>query len=212
MNSTLLDHSLTQATELSLLENLLDKVLEKHFEKHPSFSIRWGIPGATAVRRTFTPPAVVLDEQGRAHLSRCKSLMILGRWEQAAKLIKPLADAGHPEAECLIAHALRRTGGNWEAYAQRYAKRAHQIHTVPASSHDRKQREIILHSYLAHRKAPQFVLIYLIYHECSKCVYPATAEAVTSTKFMIAEKNAPYREKAIRWLSRHGFPFYQFEP
>lgn len=209
MNSILLDHSLTHASETSLLQGILDKIHGRYIPAHPTLTIRWGIPGATVIKRTITQPEDVLSEHDRTLLNRGKSLIVLGRWNQAATLIKPLADAGLPEAQCLIAHALRRSGGNWEAYAKRYAERSHHVQLVPASSHDRQRREIVLHSYLYHRKAPQFVLTYLIYHECIQSMHPRGTDGFYSEIFLAAEKHAPHREKAIRWLCRHGFPVMQ---
>jgi hypothetical protein len=82
---------------------------------------------------------------------------------------------------------------------------------VPASSYDPEQDCIVIHQYLAHRRAPRYVLAYLIYHECARIHHDAFDSSAYTPAFLCAEASAPYRNKANLWLKRHGFPIFRLE-
>lgn len=193
----------------AFLQRQLDKIRSQHFPACPLASIAWGIPAPVSVRRVVQEQTASIPPDQETRLAECRSLIALGRWSAAASTLQPLADAGVAEAERLLSHALRRIGGHWEIYAKRYAERVSNVQLTPASSHNRQQHSMTLHSCLAHRQAPQFVLNYLIYLECAHATFPPVDDGCPHPDFLDHEAKAPARSKAQKWLSRQGFPVYR---
>jgi hypothetical protein len=193
----------------AFLHRQLDKIRLNHFPACPLTSIAWGIPAPVSVRRVIQEPTPNAPQDLEIRLAECRSLIALGRWSAAATALQPLADAGVAEAERLLSHALRRLGGQWEMYAKRYAERVSNVQLTPASSHNRQLHSITLHSCLAHRQAPQFVLNYLIYLECAHATFPPADEGNPHPDFLALEATAPARTKAQKWLARQGFPVFR---
>lgn len=200
------------ALDPDLLTLLLGKIATTHFRSKGPAAVRWGIPRTTTVRRVIKPHDKPLPELQQKTYEHALALVAGHRLTDAARLLQPLADQGHAESEQLMSHLLKRLDGNWQAYAQRYSERFQTLQIVPASSHNPVDDSITLHSYLAHRKAPRFVLSYLIYHECARRLHNVDPDGPPTPRFLACERNAPHRDKALEWLSRHGFPVFRLEP
>lgn len=195
------------AAESQLLQELAEKILKQHFSAVKPPRLQWGIPAATEVSRVKHPvgPVMTKEVQARLLVAQCHIREL--RWASAIRTLQPLADAGHGEATHLLIQSLKRTQQDYTTYAERYATTRDTYSVVPASSHDAKTDLITIHSYLVHRKAPQYVLIYLLYHEFSR--REAIIAPSTPSEFTRRESSAPHRDKAQEWLKRHGFPVYQ---
>lgn len=203
----------------NVCESHFARHLESHVERQAPTQIRWAIPHETIVQRLITTchkqPSSQNSEPIQFHeiaFKYAKRLLTEGLWDEAAKALKYPADDGYAEAELLLSHLLKRLQGDWEPYAKRYAERFQTITLVPASGFDITTDSVILHPYLAHRRAPRFVLFYLIHHECARHQFHAKTQIYTSPDFLRCERNAPHRDKAIRWLCQQGFPVFTLEP
>lgn len=193
------------------LAPLLSKVCATHFSEQAALDIRWGIPPATPVTRLLAPATPDINRQKNTILPIAMALIREEKWLDAANVLRPLADAGHIDAEQLLILTLKRAHADWEPYAQRKAARMQSIQVVTASIYLADQKCIVLHQYLAHRRAPRFVLIYLIYHECARIQHDAFDANHFTPAFLATERKAPYRDKAILWLKRHGFPTFRLQ-
>lgn len=79
---------------------------------------------------------------------------------------------------------------------------------VPAAAYN-SCGVIVVHPALRDKTAPQYVLEYLIYHECLHELFPVSADENPHPPELIEwEKKAPKKEQAQRWLARHGFPVF----
>lgn len=201
----------TSATEGIPLAPLLIKVCSTHFNTHSKRDIRWGIPVATTVTRLISHTAQRMNIQEQAAFDASLALIHEEKYLAASNLLRPLADIGHIDAEQLLILTLKRLQADWESYAQRRASRTQTLQVVPASSYEREQDCIVIHQYLAYRRAPRYVLAYLIYHECARLHHEAFDSSAFTPEFLGAEASAPYRNKANLWLKRHGFPIFRLE-
>lgn len=80
-------------------------------------------------------------------------------------------------------------------------KKAHGVSPIPPASWDRHTRRITIHPYLIDRRAPRYVIEYLL-HECGRRM------SVMGVCGGEAEQGAPCpaRDKAVKWLEEKGFP------
>ncbi len=83
----------------------------------------------------------------------------------------------------------------------------HDNQMAPAASYEitGDTTSIIIHSFLRDRLTPQYVIRYLIHHECCHETIPPIENDPHSLAFQQLELQAPKRDKAIEWLKKVGF-------
>ncbi|CBL44593.1 Hypothetical protein HDN1F_10100 [gamma proteobacterium HdN1] len=191
------------------LNEIYQKIHFRHFGNASHALVEWGIPTSTEVFRITHASSPRLNDIEKAQLLLSSRMIQNQQWQAAARKLKPLADAGHPEAIHLLVQALKRTHGNYQQYATHYAEKRESLSVTPASHYDEQRDRIVIHTYLAHRSAPRFVLAYLLYHELAKRTFGRASQE--NSAFLTLEKDAPHRAKAQEWLRKHGFPVFNIE-
>lgn len=189
------------------LRQLFDKVNRHHFDNRIHADIRWEIPAGHITLASAGRPTLPPDSAAHQEFARARSLLARNHYRQALPLLIRCADAGHLEGHLLLNHLLKRLNDErWPDYVKRYNQRLHAQRAVPAACYYPDARAIAIHPYMRERKAPQFVLKYLIYHECCHQLVECDPMAPHPPTFMALEQQAPGREKALAWLTREGFP------
>ena len=187
-----------------LLRKCFHAVNKKHFKGRIHAEIRWEVPrGTVSIREN--PTEYRLSPENRALFQRALTLIQQRKLTQAQDLLKPLADDGHGDSQLAMCHILKKTRGDWESYAARYNASIRTVRAVPAACYYPDTSTICIHPHLCQRNIPQFVLRYLIYHECCHQIVPSSDEQHPEA-FMELERVAPHRERAIAWLEKEGFP------
>ncbi len=189
------------------LVKLLSLVNRKFFRDRINAEIRWEVPKGSVT----TSPAIkglILSPGSEEHRQFEQAKQLLGqcRVSTACTLLEPLAEAKHLESQFLLMHIYRRIDGDWRKWAKRYNASQQRIQQVPAACYYPDTRVICIHPHLRERSAPQFVLRYLIYHECCHQIIPCNEQDPHNEDFMKLEYQAPNRERAINWLKKEGFP------
>ncbi|MDX1692520.1 MAG: hypothetical protein R3208_02070 [Ketobacteraceae bacterium] len=197
-----------QAQEL--LEKCFQAVNKKHFKGRIQASVCWQVPrGTVSVRET--PYDYQLSEENRYVFRQALGLIQRRKLEEALTLLRPLAESGHADSQLALCHILKRTRGDWQRYAEMYNASVRTVRAVPAACYYPETRTIAIHPHLSQRNVPQFVLRYLIYHECCHQIVPSDNHQQHSDAFMDLEKEAPHRQRAIDWLEKEGFPTLRCE-
>ena len=188
-----------------LLERCFQAVNKKHFKNSIEATVCWEVPrGTVSVREN--PGEYHLSDEDRYVFRRAIGLIQQRKLTEATGLLKPLAEAGHGDSQLAMCHILKKTQGNWQHYAEMYNASIRTVKAVPAACYYPDTRVIAIHPHLHQRNIPQFVLRYLIYHECCHQVVPSDEHEQHSEAFMELEREAPHRQRAIEWLEKEGFP------
>lgn len=188
-----------------LLERCFQAVNKKHFKNQINAQVIWQVPrGTVSIREN--PNHYQLSAEDSLVFAKAVKLIEINKPEQAANLLKPLAEAGHQDSQLALCHILKRSQGNWQRYAEMHNAGVRMIKAVPAACYYPETQTIALHPHLHKRNIPQFVLRYLIYHECCHQIVPTEAEDQHPEAFMALERKAPHRERAMQWLEKEGFP------
>lgn len=192
-------------TDQALLDRCFEAINKKHFKGQIQASVRWQVPQGT-VSILENPGKYQLNREDMLVYQKALALLKTNQNDAAGQLLKPLAEAGHKDSQLAMCHLLKRTNGNWQRYAELHNAGIHRTQWVPAACYYPESQIIAIHPYLLQRNIPQFVLRYLIYHECCHQAVPSQRENHHSEEFMVLERQAPHRERAIRWLEKEGFP------
>lgn len=191
--------------DIDLLERCLAAVNKKHFKCQISANVIWEVPKGTVSVRENTDD-LSLDQEQALCFNKALELVGLAKYETAMELFRPLADAGHRDSQLAMCHLLKRTQGDWKKYAAMHNNSVRSVKAVPAACYYPEQQTIAIHPHLFQRNVPQFVLRYLIYHECCHQLIGCDDNEPHNEAFMVLELKAPHRERAINWLEKEGFP------
>lgn len=190
--------------DTELLERCFRAVNKKHFKDQIQARICWEVPrGTVSIREQknhYQP-----SQQDHSIFRQAITLIQQHQLNEASTLLRPIADAGHPDAQLAMCHILKKSRGNWQRYAEMYNASVRTSKAVPAACYYPDSQTIAIHPHLYHRNIPQFVLRYLIYHECCHQLIESEQQQ-HSPQFMELEKQAPHRQRAINWLDKEGFP------
>lgn len=199
--------------DTGLLVQLFDTINRRYFDNCIQAEVRWEIPsGSVSVfagidRETPSPTSLV-----HQYFDYATQLLRQNQFEAAVPWLIRCAEAGHNDAHLLLNHLLKRLGDErWESYVKRYNRHQESHKAVPAACYYPETNIIAIHPYIHERKAPQFVLKYLIFHECCHQLIDSDAQDPHPTAFMVWEQRAPGRTRALEWLEKEGFPTLTLE-
>ncbi len=193
--------------DATLLIKSLNSINKAFFKNKIRASILWDVPQGLITIETGTPTYTPCpNSQDAQSFEDAKRALANNHPLQAIQKLQPLADKGHPESEFLLSHLLKRTQGDWQRYAKAYNNHLKSEQLSPAACYYPETQSIAIHPHLKERKAPQFVLRYLIYHECCHQILQTDCSNPHPRHFMDMEEKAPFRQKAIAWLQKEGFP------
>lgn len=198
------------STESSLttkqLTNSLDVINQKFFQGKISASIIWQVPKGLVAINKGTPSYTLDALSEQIVFDQATKAIEQGKINKALALLTPFADKGHPDSELLVCHILKRQHGNWQPYAKAYNDHFITEMMAPAACYYPDTQTIAIHPHLQRRNAPMFVLRYLIYHECCHQIIDSSELDPHPPCFMEYEAKAPFKEKALAWLSKEDFP------
>lgn len=197
-----------------LLIQLFTYINRRYFDDHIHATVRWEIP-AGSVSVALTPNRRSLAADSPLHGTFASAIQLIKRdaSHAALPLLIECADGGHDDAHLLLNHLLKRLGDErWREYARRYNYHQGSHRSVPAACYYPESRVIAVHPYLHERRAPQFVLKYLIYHECCHQLIKTDCGLPHPAAFMEWEFRAPGRRRALKWLDKQGFPTLPMHP
>lgn len=190
------------------LVQLFEKINRRYFNNRIQASLRWEIPAGTVSVPLVTQHQPLSDDHP-LHDTFASAVDLLRRnaYRDALPLLIDCAEGGHQEGHLLLNHLLKRLGDErWGDYVRRYNRQQDSHKLVPAACYYPDTRIIALHPYIHERRAPQFVLKYLIFHECCHQLIESECDAPHPPEFMALEYRAPGRERALEWLEKEGFP------
>lgn len=193
-------------------ENLfksLDVINRRFFNSEITASISWDVPQGLVSINIGTVRYELKDLTEEITFEQATKALEQGEMEKALALLTPLADKGHPDSELLVCHLLKRKQGDWQTYAKAYNDHFITEMMAPAACYYPDSQTIAIHPHLHRRDVPMFVLRYLIYHECCHQVINSSESNPHPPAFMEYEINAPFRDKALAWLEKEGFPTLQ---
>ena len=196
---------ITLDTKSNLLERCFQAVNKKHFKNAITATTRWEVPTGTVNVRE-NPFEYHLSQEEECVFQKSVEFVKLDKLTDATTLLTPLAEAGHRESQLAMCHILRKTNGDWKRYAEMYNTGVRTVKAVPAACYYPDTKVIAIHPHLLNRNVPQFVLRYLIFHECCHQVIPSNETDPHPSAFMDLEAQAPHRERAVKWLEKEGFP------
>ncbi len=207
-NPSLMPLHLTRIYNDTSLQLLLDGINKRHFAGRIQASIRWEIPaGRVSVFTGIAHTPLLPDSPYHQAFAHATDLLDGANPEQALPLLIDCTEAGHEDAHLLLNHLLKRLGdARWEKYSRQYNQRQQFHKVVPAACYYPESKAIAIHPHISERKAPQFVLKYLIFHECCHQLFESDASNPHPPEFMQWEARAPGRERALEWLEKEGFP------
>lgn len=193
----------------SRLLSSFDVINQRYFSGAVSASIIWQVPkGLVSINKGS--PSHTLNSTETIEFEQATKAIESNQIQKALALLRPLADKGHGDSELLVCHILKRNQDpEWQRYAQAYNKHFATEMMAPAACYYPESRVIAIHPHLHERDVPMFVLRYLIYHECCHQLVESTEATPHSAEFMEYELKAPFRDKALRWLEKEGFPTLQ---
>lgn len=184
-----------------ILVRLYESVSREYFQDALSATIEWGVPkGSVLVKSARASYQLVKGEVDQFEMA--KSL----RGEDAITLLVPLAEKGHLESEFLLSHLLPANDGRKLKYSKAYNKSFSGQTAVSAACYYPDDNKIVIHSYLHQKNAPQYVIKYLIYHECCHQLVPSDLDNPHPPEFMDLERKVKHRERSMDWLEKEGFP------
>lgn len=190
------------------LRPLFDNINRRYFDDRIHAEIRWEIPsGSVTVFTGIDRPPLTDDSSIHRDFATATRLLARNDHQGALPLLIRCADAGHEDGHLLLNHLLKRLNDDrWRHYVKRFNQHIDSHRSVPAACYYPDTRIIAIHPYIGERKAPQFVLKYLIYHECCHQLIPIDAMNPHPPAFMVWEERAPGRKRALEWLEKEGFP------
>ncbi len=192
----------------TVLEKLLESVNKKYFKNTIQCQITWEVPRGTVTVFTGIPAKEL--KPGSQHdfdFQQAQSLIAKQKLSDAIPLLKGCAAENHSDSKLLLSHILKRLGDpDWQVYASSYNQHFQTTRVVPAACYYPDSEKIAIHPFLQQRNTPQFVLKYLIYHECCHQIIDSTPQHPHTEPFMVLELQAPNRNRALDWLECEGFP------
>ncbi|OUS31543.1 hypothetical protein A9Q99_02955 [Gammaproteobacteria bacterium 45_16_T64] len=196
----------SDSLDLSRLHNSFDVINQRYFGNAISASIIWQVPkGLVSINKGT--PSLELNATEQIEFEQATKAIESGHIQKALALLTPLADKGHGDSELLVCHMLKRNQNtDWQVYARAYNQHFVTEMMSPAACYYPESRVIAIHPHLHEREVPMFVLRYLIYHECCHQMINSTEAIPHPPEFMEYELKAPFRDKALLWLDKEGFP------
>lgn len=190
------------------LLQLFDTVNKRFFDDRIQADVRWEIPvGSVAVFTGTDRQPLTADSPIHPLFQQACTLLRRNDPRSALPLLIQCTDAGHKDAHLLLNHLLLRLNDErWPLYVKRYNHHLDSHQAVPAACYYPEKRVIAIHPYIRERKAPQFVLKYLLFHECCHQLIPSDTINPHPPAFMEWEYRAPGRTRALEWLAKEGFP------
>jgi len=206
--ATALQQASDSASETLELRPLFDNINRRFFDDRIHAEIRWEIPSGTVTVFTgIGRPLLANDSPIHGDFVEATRLLARNDHQSALPLLIRCADAGHEDGHLLLNHLLKRLNDDrWHHYVKRFNQHIGSHRAVPAACYYPDTRVIAIHPYIGERKAPQFVLKYLIFHECCHQLIPTEATNPHPPAFMAREMRAPGRKRALEWLEKEGFP------
>jgi len=191
-----------------LLDKLLQVINQRFFQNRITAKVLWQVPKGTV--------SLYIGEQGieitATHplhpvLVQARTLIEAGELDAAIQPLQTCAAANHPDSKLLLSHLLKRKGDErWQQYAQEYNQHCATVRAVPAACYYSESATIAIHPHLQELNTPQFVLKYLLFHECCHQIIPCSDDKPHTAEFMEWENRAPNRDRALDWLEKQGFP------
>lgn len=198
----------SKETDHEYLGSLLEGVNKRFFQNAVKATAIWQVPNGTV--------SLFIGEQGKKLLPEdelysvfedAKAQLQASQHTSAIANLERCAAANHADSKLLLSHLLKRRGDDrWQHYAREYNRHCATVRAVPAACYYSDSATIAIHPHLQELNTPQFVLKYLIYHECCHQLIHCTDEEPHPEEFMEWENKAPNRERALDWLEKQGFP------
>ncbi len=188
------------------LTNSFNIINQRFFQGKITGSIVWQVPKGMISINKGSPCYTLNGSTEELIFEQAKLAIQQGQIDKALALLTPFADKGHPDSELLVCHILKRQHKNWQGYAKAYNDHFITEMMAPAACYYPDTQIIAIHPHLHRRGAPMFVLRYLIYHECCHQIIESSESEPHSPLFMEYEEKAPFKSKALAWLSKEGFP------
>ncbi len=195
-------------SDTALLEKIFTAANKRFFKGAVQASIIWEVPKGTVAVSTGTKgDSLIPGSETEKQFETATRHIKLQNFEQAVPLLINCAEANHPDSKLLLSHILKRKNDErWQHYAASYNQHFATIRVVPAACYYPESKTIAIHPHLQETNTPQFVLKYLIYHECCHQLIECSDEAPHTDEFMQWEYKAPNRDRALDWLENKGFP------
>lgn len=197
-----------QSHTTGLLLQLFNTVNHHFFDNRIQAEVRWEIPAGsvsvfTGIERQRQTESRSVDQD----FAQAIALLERNNHRDALPLLIRCADAGHRDGHRVLNHLLLRLNDErWPLYVKRYNQQLFAQQSVPAACYYPETRIIAIHPFLRERKAPQFVLKYLLFHECCHQLVDSDPATPHPPAFMALERQAPGRRRALQWLEKEGFP------
>lgn len=190
------------------LVQLFEKINRRYFNNRIQASLRWEIPaGTVSIPLATQRQPLTANHPLHDTFASAVDLLRHNAYRDALPLLIDCAEGGHQEGHLLLNHLLKRLGDErWGDYVRRYNRQQDSHKLVPAACYYPDTQTIAIHPYIHERRAPQFVLKYLIFHECCHQLIESDCDAPHPPEFMAWEYRAPGRERALEWLEKEGFP------
>lgn len=196
------------------LEALLGQINRRYFNERIQASILWEVPRGTVSMYVGEPGVSPTAGSPLAKsLETATALLEKGHFKLAIPHLLDCAEQNHPDSKLLLSHLFKRLGDDrWQDYAAQYNRHKETIRAVPAACYYQDEKTIAIHPHLNHLPTPQFVLKYLIYHECCHQLIHPQDHIAHSKDFLRWEDKAPARLRALDWLEQRGFPTLRTAP
>lgn len=190
------------------LHRMFLAVNNRFFQDTINANVLWQVPKGTVSLFIGEPGKKLLPGNSLYDVFEFATKLIRsGQRKEAIPYLEQCAEAEHPDSELLLSHILMRAGNErWQHYAEAYSKHTATVRAVPAACYYADSATIAIHPHLQEVNTPQFVLKYLIYHECCHQIIHCTDDEPHPEEFMRMENQAPARDRALAWLEKKGFP------
>ncbi len=190
------------------LEKLLGGVNKRFFKNSIKAIAIWEVPKGTVSLSVGEPgPTLTPGHKLYTVFEAAKRNIQSGRLEQAIPQLETCAAANHADSKLLLSHLLKRRGDErWQEFAREYNRQCATVRAVPAACYYPDSSTIAIHPHLQELNTPQFVIKYLLYHECCHQLVHNPDDIPHPPEFMEWEHKAPNRDRALAWLEKQGFP------
>lgn len=190
------------------LDKLLSGVNKRFFQNKIEAQAIWDVPkGTVSLFIGERGPTLQAGDGLHCEFETAKQLIQTGQAETAIPHLEKCAAANHADSKLLLSHLLKRRGDDrWQTFAREYNQQTATVRAVPAACYYPDSGTIAIHPHLQELNTPQFVLKYLIYHECCHQQISSPDDIAHPPEFMVWEHKAPNRERALDWLEKQGFP------
>ncbi|RLT92532.1 hypothetical protein [Ketobacter sp.] len=190
------------------LHKLLVSVNKRFFQNRIKTNVLWDVPkGTVSLFIGERGPLFHPGDELYSVFATARTLIEAGQPHSAIPHLEACAAANHADSKLLLSHILKRIGDDrWQKFAREYNQQTATVRAVPAACYYSDSRTIAIHPHLQELNTPQFVLKYLLYHECCHQLIPSPLEQAHPPEFMEWERKAPNRERALAWLEKQGFP------